>query len=51
MVIESDLADAGIKAFCNYARETLEVESEGEEVSEEKIRTVVQQAGYNVVAS
>lgn len=48
MVIESDLEDAGVKASCSYAKETLDVEFDPANVSEEKIKGVVATAGYTV---
>lgn len=48
MLIESDLEDVGVKASCNYARETLEVEFDEQKLSEEKIQEVVKTAGYTI---
>lgn len=48
LVIEEDLADAGVKSRCNYAKETLEVEFEQPNVSEKIIREVVNKAGYKI---
>lgn len=48
MVIESDLEDAGIKARCNFANETLEVELDSKKNNEEKIKNTVKQSGYKV---
>lgn len=51
MIIEGDLEDAGVKARCNYVKETLEVEYDEDRMSEEKIASVVSQAGYSMVSS
>ncbi|MBI4062600.1 cation transporter [Candidatus Gottesmanbacteria bacterium] len=48
MLIESDLEDAGVKASCNYARETLEVEFDEQKIVEDKIREIVKASGYNI---
>ncbi len=48
MTIEWDLEDAGVKAKCNYAKATLEVEFEPEKVPEEKIKQAVEKAGYKI---
>lgn len=49
MNIEWELEDAGIKGKCSYARQELEVESDGKDVDEEKIKLAVEKAGYKVV--
>jgi copper chaperone CopZ len=49
LLIESDLEDAGVKAVCNYARQTLTVEFDEKKITEEKIRDVVVKTGYRVV--
>jgi len=46
ILIESDLEDAGVKASCNYARETLDVEFDEAKVSEEKLKDLVKSSGY-----
>lgn len=48
MIIESDLEDAGVKASCSYAKETLEVEFDEQKLREEKIFDVVKSSGYNL---
>jgi len=48
LMIESDLEDAGIKARCNYAKQTLEVEFDEEKIDEEKIKEIVVAAGYTI---
>ncbi|MBI4066427.1 cation transporter [Candidatus Gottesmanbacteria bacterium] len=48
LIIESDLEDAGVKASCNYARETLDVEYDEEKVNELRVHAVVKKAGYQV---
>jgi copper chaperone CopZ len=49
LLIESDLEDLGVKAFCNYARATLEVEYDESKTSEEAIIKTVRRSGYKVV--
>lgn len=51
MVIESDLEDAGVKATCSYAKQTLDVEFDEKTVSEEAISTVVSGNGYRIIPS
>lgn len=48
MTIEWGLEDAGVKAKCSYAAQTLEVEFEPEKVDEKKIKEVVKSSGYEV---
>lgn len=48
MVIEADLEDAGIKASCSYAQQTLDVESDESLINEEKIKQAVFRAGYSL---
>lgn len=50
MIIESDLEDAGIKARCSYAKETLEIEHEGE-IDHKKIHEIVRSSGYELITS
>lgn len=47
MVIESDLEDHGIKAKCSYAKQTLEIDSDGG-VKEEEIKKIVKSSGYDL---
>lgn len=49
MIIESELEDAGIKAKCSYAKQTLEVEQK--DVDLELIKTLVKKSGYEIVGS
>lgn len=51
LVIEGDLEDAGVRATCSYAKETLEVEFDPQTVSEKTIEDVVAKSGYSVVSS
>lgn len=46
LIIESDLEDAGVKASCNYAKETLDVEYDESCVTKETVEKVVTTAGY-----
>lgn len=48
LVIESDLEDAGVKARCNYAKETLEIEFDEKKIGEKKIADVVAAAGHTI---
>ncbi len=48
-MIESDLEDAGVKAKCNFVKETLEIEFDPKKIQEEKIIKVVQTSGYNLI--
>jgi Cu+-exporting ATPase len=50
LVIESDLEDAGVKASCNYAKQTLEVEYDEKKVRENTIYDVAKKAGYSLKA-
>lgn len=49
LLIESDLEDAGVKARCNYAKETLEVEFDEKKITEEDIRKTVVSSGYRIL--
>ncbi len=46
-MIELDLEDAGFKASCSYAGETLEIEHE-EVVDSKKIKEIVSKSGYTL---
>lgn len=48
MLIESDLEDVGVKAHCNYVRESLDVEFDEAKVSEDKLKEVVKSSGYAI---
>ena len=48
LMIESDLEDAGVKARCNYAKQTLTVEFDEKQTGEKKIKDVVAKAGYQI---
>ena len=48
LMIESDLEDAGIKATCSYAKQTLEAEFDEKKFSEKNIVDVVKKAGYTI---
>ncbi len=48
LLIESDLEDVGVKATCNYAKQTLEVEFDEKKIGEKKITEVVAAAGYQI---
>lgn len=50
MVIEGELEDQlGVKAACNYAKQTAEVEFDEKSVSEKQIIKVIRDRGYEVV--
>ena len=46
LMIESDLEDAGVKAKCHYARQTLEVEFDEKQIGEKDIKQVIATSGY-----
>ena len=48
LVIESDLEDAGVRAVCSYAKQTLVAEFDEKKVSEKNIADVVKNAGYTI---
>ncbi len=48
MLIEGELEDAGIKATCSYAKQTLEIESE-RDIDKHKVEAAVARAGYTTV--
>ena len=47
-MIELDLEDAGITAACNYAKELLEVEINGDKKIEKRIKEIVEKGGYQL---
>lgn len=47
-LIELELEDMGIKASCSYVKQILEVEL-GVENKEEKIRSSLKKAGYQII--
>jgi len=49
LLIESDLEDAGVKATCSYAKQTLTVEFDETKIGEKNIKDVVAKAGYQIV--
>lgn len=46
--IEMDLEDMGVKANCNFIKETLAVEFDEKSLSEEDIKKTLTQAGYSI---
>lgn len=48
LLIEGDLEDAGIKASCNYAKASLEVEFDEGKIGEKKIIETVKASGYQL---
>jgi Cu+-exporting ATPase len=48
-LIELDLEDAGVKASCKYASETLALEFDDNKVDEEKIKEIVKKSGYELL--
>lgn len=49
-LLELDLEDAGVKAACSYPKETLEVEFDPQKLDELRIKEIVEQSGYNIIA-
>lgn len=47
-VIEADLEDAGVKASCSYAKQTLAVEFDEKKFKEQKIHEVIKDSGYSL---
>ncbi|MBI5619859.1 heavy-metal-associated domain-containing protein [Candidatus Gottesmanbacteria bacterium] len=48
MLIEGELEDAGMRATCSYAKQTVEVEVDGGGLNEKKVREAVVKAGYGI---
>lgn len=48
LLIESELEDRGVKAKCNFAKSTLEVEFDENNFSETEIKNAVSQVGYSL---
>lgn len=48
MNIEWELEDHGVKAKCNYAKQTLEVEYPDQKISPEQIKKLVGGLGYSL---
>ena len=48
LMLESDLEDAGVKARCHFAKQTLEVEFDETKCSEKKIIDIIGKAGYKI---
>ena len=51
LIIESDLEDAGVKAKCDYRKQTLEVEFDEGKVNESMILKTVKKSGYTLQAT
>lgn len=49
LLIEGELEDIGVRAKCKYASQTLDVEYDEAKLDENKIRTAVKSAGYEIV--
>lgn len=49
LLIESDLEDAGVKAMCSYAKQTLTVEFDEGKLGEDAIKKIVIASGYTIV--
>ncbi len=49
LMIESDLEDAGVKACCNYAKQTLEVEFDEKKLGADTIERIVIASGYKIM--
>lgn len=48
MLIEGELEDAGLKAICSYAKQTLEVEGEESPFTDTAVKQAVEKAGYTM---
>lgn len=48
LMIESDLEDAGVKANCHYAKQTLTVEYDEASINDKKIKGIIVKSGYRV---
>lgn len=48
MLIEGELEDAGVRATCSYAHQTVEVEGEESQIVDDAIRQAVEKAGYAI---
>ena len=46
-MLELDMEDAGIKASCSYAKETLEVEGEADK---KKVVEIITKSGYSILS-
>ncbi|OGM59804.1 hypothetical protein A2955_03570 [Candidatus Woesebacteria bacterium RIFCSPLOWO2_01_FULL_37_19] len=49
-MIELDLEDEGFKASCNYAKQTLEVEYKEGNEDENKVKKILANSGYGLLA-
>jgi len=50
LLIESDLEDAGVRAVCSYAKQTLTVEFDEKKMGDEAIEKIVAKSGYRVIS-
>lgn len=48
MLIEGELEDIGVKAKCNFARQTLEIDDDGK-IKEDNLRKLVKALGYELM--
>lgn len=48
-MIEMDLEDAGIKAKCSYAKQTLEVDILNNNETDSKVKMVIESSGYKII--
>lgn len=49
MLIEGELEDIGAKAFCNWAKQVVDVEYDDTKIHDNDIKDAVSRAGYVVV--
>jgi copper chaperone CopZ len=50
LLIESDLEDAGVKARCSYAKQTLTVEFDEKKLGDDTITKIIAKSGYRVIS-
>lgn len=49
MLIEEELADIGVKAVCNYAKQTVDVSFDEQKVPMVSVIATIEKLGYRVV--
>jgi len=49
MNVEWELEDKGVKAKCNFAKETLEVEADFKKITDEELKRTIEKLGYKLV--
>jgi len=48
LLIEGELEDIGVKAVCNWAKGTVDVEFDPDRINDTHIKEAVERAGYSV---